>query len=184
MNQNDYEEARCLYKKYRAGQFSMKKEGEYDRYAAFNVPSDVEEKWREEMKEEYIKKLETEVRRDLIEAYYGALCDLLPMFSQDIDLRYYLLQFIDNRKSQLDSFTLLLIAEKLLRGVEKHKWNATPDVRKRAKTVGMRVLEELLVNPITVADEYRQLKYLSDDTLSDEALLRRAKADIRHFRDV
>lgn len=77
------------------------------------------------------------------------------------------------------------MAKNVLRNLEKHYWHVPPTLKERAKNVGLRILKELLENPITVAEEFKQLPMLKmTDALSEKNLKKRLEATYKHYLKV
>ncbi len=57
VNMSEFKDAEKMFKFYSGSTFFMDREGDYERYKKFNVPQEMEYKWRCEMKGELFEKL-------------------------------------------------------------------------------------------------------------------------------
>lgn len=104
---------------------------------------------------------------------------MVPEFNHDPKLLTCLIELLEERKTDIDSFSLILMVEDLTRAInEKNgQMTASSAVQERARKVSLALMRELLEKKITVAEEYRDLCDIYD--LSEENIRRRVEENIR-----
>lgn len=174
-------DAKKLFLKYGGSHFQMGREdGEYEKYLEYKVPKDMEVMWIDEYRSELFEQLETSGQQMWL--IFKRICRLALDYSPQPELFIRLIEFIERKKTQLDSFTLLLMSEVLLRevGEDKHWFMRHSTVRSYTRDYALELLKELLDSKITVAEEHVNDKWCFFD-LSEESIKERIKSDIRLY---
>ena len=68
---SEFKDAEKMFKFYIGSKFLMGREYDYEHYKKFNVPQEMENKWRYEMKGELFEKLNSTSNFRLIAKYYS-----------------------------------------------------------------------------------------------------------------
>jgi len=157
-------------------------DGELDKYKEYDVPRDTEIIWIVEYRNGLLDQLKVETSNNKIDLLFRSITDLILQYSPKPELFLTLIEFIEKRKDRLDSFTLLLLAENLLRHIEEYNKSSTSDsaLSTRVKEYALGILRELLEKPITVDEEYRHMEYMRAETLIEKNLKERIERKIAH----
>jgi len=180
MDNQAYQEAKNIFLKYKCSHFFLAREGDYEKYKAYNVPKRLENEWIDEQRAEKIKLLETETNNDRISHLVFDIEMTIGQYCPNADPLYYLKNYITEKKTQFDSFTLILISESILRAVEEYGKNTSYDKMKLdyIREYMLDLLNELLISPITVSKDY---DYMIHYDFSEENLRNRIKGKIEHW---
>lgn len=172
MNSKDLEFAKALFIKYNGSHFQMEREGDLKLYKTFNVSKDQELAWIRENQLEVLNIIKNE---DVVSSKFSALTSSICQYKQ-ISSYKLLLNIVDQKKKESDSFTLLRIAEELFRIYESFSENCVlneKELKELRSTVTM-FLGKVLRQPFTVHEYYQKNKYMISIT-SKEKVFKRAE---------
>ena len=100
-------EAKKLFIKYNGSYFQMDRDGVYTTYEKFNVPKEIEAKWKNELLGNVMERLQKETKKDKINdnlIQYCSMCSNWRIFEAFEALAFYII----NNIKVLDSFTLYI----------------------------------------------------------------------------
>lgn len=165
--------------KYGGIHFYMAREGEFEQYRSFNIPKEQEFLWIQEYEKERLKEVETE---DIVDVNFFRLCDAISAYD-DIYYLEEMHKLIKRKTNSMDSFSLMLMAEGLLRIVESFSKKDMKDhqITLLTKDFALKILASILEKPITIASYYKQPEYLFDP-VDEEHLIVRVKNKISCWR--
>lgn len=165
--------AKDLFLKYDGNTFFMAREGDYDAYKSFHIPRETEIGWIRELRVSLLDQLATmpltapQVSK-LIHRYLSTISH-----TKDYSTVSTLIQTIAPRSGEYDSFLKLRCAEDLIRACEYLETNERVPTQ-AARQFAERLLQEVLDNPVSIADEWREEPHLPDtfssDTIKERAL--------------
>jgi len=185
MKPDDYQKAKAIFMKHKCNYFFIAREedGVYDEYTAYNVPKDIEDRWVEEYRDGLFGQLVVEKNQHKIAGLFYNICNTIGIYCPTPRPLELLTEFLMKSKPLLDSFTLILLSESLLRGVKSYRKNASLDktAGDRAKEAALGTLCELLESPLTVSEDHDYMRKTYD--FSEENMRDRISLDILHWED-
>lgn len=168
-----FPEAKALFMKNDGDTFHMAREGEHEAYKAFCVPRVVEVRWIKELRVMLLDELATmqlgPVHASRIIQRYLATVSHYTKDPATIDT---LLQAVTPRLKEFDSFFRLRFAEGIVYACNS-LGTRTDTTLRGARRFAERLLQDVMDNPVTVAEEWKQVPHL-EDTFEETAIKQRA----------
>ncbi len=169
--------AKEIFMKYYGNHYQMDREGEYSYYKSYNISKKQEKKWIKECNKKLLPKIKKE---DFVGTSFLVLSDIIQR-SKDFDYLRLLLDEVEIKRDNCDTFSKLRMAEELYSIYETfvNIDNKTTKVLLKTKKLVLDILKEITFEPITIASYYKNLGYLND-LLTEEKIKNRIH---RHLTD-
>ncbi len=163
--------AKDLFLKYDGNTFFMRREGDYDTYKAFQVPRETEISWIRDLHTSFLDQLAMSPltapqASQLILRYLTTIS-----YTKDCSTVSTLIQMVAP-KVEYDSFFKIRCAEEVIEACEYLESNGRIATQ-AARHFAEQLFQEVLDNPISIADEWRHQPHFPD-TFNLDNIKRRA----------
>ena len=153
-----YDEAKKIYFYYNGNFFFMDREGDYEKYQAFNVPKTIEKEWTEELKDNYKKSIENEKNMQKFELSCNALIRISSNTINglaDINSLLFVYNIFMERRDCLDTYTIVKMIGVFFDdvGVKNFKKVSIITTARILKET-LEFLKSLLDKPITISKDH------------------------------
>jgi hypothetical protein len=167
--------AKEIFMEYGGSHFFMEREGDYQRYKAFQVSKEQELVWVSELQVILLDRLDSDYNDDGAVIKY---CQTLTQYGDTGGL-LLLVNTLINIRHKADSFTKLLMAECLLKVVRETKLES--NVSQQTYDAAIKLLREVIELPVQVSSKYEECGYL-DDVIIPENILARAQSTLENAK--
>ena len=172
-----YTEAKLLFTRYGGSHFHMARDTVYDCYRSFDVPKEMEDAWRREMKRSYLCRLREECDEREIGMLFSRICDILE-YDKDVNGMSSMIEYARNNQSWLDTLTNVKIAEIVLNVVANFEINYRYSMIKKALDL-LRALKEA---DFRIAEGYKEDGQIPEYATRDR-IYERINSDISYWSE-
>ena len=163
VNMSEFKDAEKMFKFYIGSKFLMGREYDYEHYKKFNVPQEMENKWRYEMKGELFEKLNSTSNFRLIAKYYSDFGDIVSQLKDQEGFRF-MMEYIKKNMAIFDSNTAMrTIRELIIVDQALNDGKLSLNIRNEA----LSLLRDALQKPIWISDDYFENEKLPDYLMPD-----------------
>lgn len=156
---SNYENAKELFLKYRGSHFNMDREGEYSIYKQYNISKKQELIWMDE----WIKNLLKKINELGISNDYFSDFSIIPINYMTSKIIINLTDLIELKHSEWDTFSVLLISEKILKITKEIKTKSDKNNNIfKIKNILLKILRNITESSITISQYYKDLGYIID----------------------
>ncbi len=167
MDKDELSKAKDIFMRCGGNHFYMEREGAYDNYRSFNISKKQEMLWRVEYRQLLFDKIKTE---DIVSPSFSELTSSIGQ-SKDVNGFQLVLDLINKKRNNIDTFSQLRMAEETFTIVESFKNDNDAKKNKiivEAKILALDMLREIDEKPIIIAPYYHNIAYLRDALTEDK----------------
>jgi len=176
MPEEKLELAKEIFWRYNGLFFHMDREGEYEKYKAFNISKNQERAWREERRDELFEKLSIEKNKRVLSSLFRGIADIVKVLEDKVGLQKMLL-FLNENNEQFDTFVVLLLAETVVHTTIA--FNNSEQLKKSVLKSCLRILENTLKKTFSISMDYEGAFY---EPMTEEKVRNRIEVLIRQCR--